>query len=142
MPYATLADLIERAGPSEIVDVADRDGDMIPDAAVIAAAIEAADQTVNGYLGVRYALPLTAVPPLVGKWAVSIARYHLHRDGAPDYVVRDYKDALAELRDAGAGRLALPGLDGSTPAASPSAGRVWTESDPRAFSDEALDGWR
>lgn len=141
MPYATLDDLIERAGSAEILDVADRDGDGIADPAVIAAAIETAGQTVDAYLGVRFQLPLVTPPPMVAKWAVSIARYHLHRDGPPDHVVRDYKDALAELKDAGAGRLALPGLDGAAPA-SGNNDRVLSAGDCRVFTDRSFEGFR
>lgn len=141
MPYATLEDIVERAGSAEVLDIADRDGDGIADPGVIAAALATAGQTIDGYLGVRFQLPLAAVPPLVAKWAVSIARYHLHRDGPPDHVVRDYKDALSELRDAGAGRLALPGADGIAPPSGTS-DRVISGSDPRAFTDQAFEGFR
>ncbi|ODN71178.1 gp436 family protein [Methylobrevis pamukkalensis] len=140
MPYCTLADLIERAGETEILEVADRDLDGIADADAVAAAIGQADQTIDGYLGTRFALPLTTVPGLVGKWSVSIARYLLHRDGAPDHVVRDYRDAVAELRDAGAGRLALPDLSGLAPASS-SSGSGLAEGTRPVFDRCGLKGW-
>ena len=142
MPYAALDDLIERAGASEISEVADRDGDGVPDADVIGAALTTADTTIASYLAVRYAVPLATVPDVVRKWAVAIARYNLHRDGAPDHVVRDYKDALAELKDAGAGRLLLPDASGVQPTATPEAGAVHVSSAAPVFDDRGLDGWR
>ncbi len=110
MSYATLADLIERAGDAEILQVADRDGDDVADTPVIEAALTHADNIVNGYLATRFTIPLTATPPIVVTWAVAIARYHLHRDGAPDYVVRDYNNAVAALKDAARGIIAVPAL--------------------------------
>ncbi|SOC41566.1 phage gp36-like protein [Rhizobium subbaraonis] len=140
MPYATLDDLIERAGQDEILQVADRDQDDLADPAVIEAALAHADNTVNGYLAVRYAMPLSAVPPIVVTWAVSIARYHLHREGAPDYVVRDYKDALAALKDAARGLVAIPGADGVAPQQS-AAGAVSVTGPEPVFSKDKLGGW-
>ncbi len=140
MAYGALSDLIDRAGELEILQIADRDDDGIPDVAVISAALDAAGQTIDAYLGARYALPLVLVPAIVLKWSVSIARYHLHRDGAGDNVVRDYKDALAELRDASAGRLALPDMAGLQPTQNASGGAIGASS-PQVFTDQALEGY-
>lgn len=140
MSYGALSDLIERAGELEILQVADRDDDGIADPTVVAAALDAAGQTIDAYLGIRYALPLASVPAIVLKWSVSIARYHLHRDGAPDQVVRDYKDALTELRDAGAGRLAIPDLSGAEPPKNGTGGAIGASSPP-VFTDQSLEGY-
>lgn len=140
MTYAALQDLVDRAGEAEILQVADRDGDDVADATVIASALETADHTVNGYLAVRYTMPLTAVPPIVVGWAVSIARYLLHRDGAPEHVVRDYNYALAALEKAGAGKIDVPGADGVTPDQAPE-GRTIAEGTPPVFTPENLEGW-
>lgn len=140
MPYATLPDLVERAGEDEILQIADRDDDGAADPDVIEAALIHADNTINGYLAVRFTIPLTAVPPIVVTWAVAIARYHLHRQGPPDYVVRDYKDALSALDKAGQGRIAVPGADGIAPAQS-SQGAVRVDGPEPVFSREKLGGW-
>lgn len=140
MPYATLDDLIDRAGPSEILEVADRDGDGLADPDVVASAFASAGQTIDAYLAARYGLPLSSTPAIVQKWAVSIARYHLHRDGAPDHVVRDYKEAMTELRDAAAGRLSLPDVTGATPAAA-AGGSVRVDGPASVFDGSGLRGW-
>ncbi|WP_320202465.1 gp436 family protein [Agrobacterium rosae] len=141
MSYASLADLIERAGEDEILQVADRDNDGVADPAVIEAALIHADNIANGFLAVRYALPLTTVPDLLRTWCVSIARYHLHRDGAPDYVVRDYKDAQTALRDLVRGTVDLPiTVDEPTPALS-DVGRVSVTGPEPVFTAEKLKGW-
>ena len=141
MPYATLTDLTERAGETEIRQIADRDRDGIPDADVIEAALADADNVTNGYVGVRYTLPLPSVPDLVRTWAVSIARYVLHRNGAPDHVTQDYKDAISALKDVARGTLTLPFAVGETkPAAS--GGSVMASHPPKVFTRPKLRGWR
>ncbi len=121
--YATLGDLTARAGEEELLQVADRDGDGVIDTDVVAAAITTAESEINGYIGARYRLPLIVVPDLVTAWAVSIARYHLHRDGAPDHVVRDWKSALDGLRDVARSLVSLP-VSGSDEQPADDAGRV------------------
>lgn len=140
MPYATLDDLIARAGELEIAQIADRDDDGDPDAAVVSAALDAADERINAWLGGRVRLPLTSVPAIVKGWAVSIARYHLHRDGAPDHVVKDYDDAVKELQAAAAGKLSLPGVDGVAPPA-PSGSGISSSCPDAVFSRKNMEGF-
>lgn len=142
MPYATLQDLIERAGSDEIIQVGDRDDDGAPDPDVVEAALAGADSAINGYLAVAYSIPLASVPDLVRTWATSIARYTLHRQGAPDYVVRDWKDAMSSLKDVAAGRLKLypAGVDEPQPSAS-NADRIGVTGPDPVFSAEKLEGW-
>jgi phage gp36-like protein len=137
--YAALPDLIARAGEAEIRQTADRDRDGIVDADVVTAALSDADNLINGYLRTRYSLPLASTPSLVRTWATSIARYLLHRNGAPDYVVQDYKDAIAALKDVSAGRMALPDVAGNEPAAKP-AGCYISDVPPPHFSDPWRSG--
>ena len=139
MTYATKQDLIDRAGEAEIFQVADREGPTSEDQ-VISAALEDADRKIDAYLAVRYSVPLSSVPTIVLGWAVSIARYTLHRDGAPDHVVRDYRDALAELKDASAGRLAVPDAAGVSPQVSSQGGTISEGSEPM-FTRDRLEGW-
>lgn len=140
MPYATLDDLIERAGDAEIRQIADRNRDGTPDPEVIAAAIQDAANLIDGYVGAKYALPLPSVPALVGTWAVSIARYVLHRNKAPDHVKKDYDDATAALKDVARGLIALPVDPGETPPAE-TGGTVMAEHPPQVFTPGKLRGW-
>lgn len=140
MTYASLDDLIERAGDAEIRQIADRDRDGVPDPEVVAAALVHADNTVNGYVAAKYQTPLSPVPDLVRTWSVSIARYILHRNGAPDNVEQDYKDAIAALKDVARGLIALPVAVGELPPASVT-GTVMAEHPPQVFTPEKLRGW-
>jgi phage gp36-like protein len=114
MTYAALEDLVERASETEILQIADRDGNDVADPDVIEAALVHADNIVNGYVAHRYSLPFAQTPDLVRTWATSIARYYLHSDGAPDQVKDDYKDALSALKDVSRGMMSLPDATGQT----------------------------
>lgn len=140
MTYATLADLIARAGEDEILQVADRDGDGVADASVISRALSDADDIVDARLAARYQVPLTSTPAIVNGWAVSIARYFLHRDGAPEHVVRDYTTALNDLKDAAAGKFPVPDAAGIAPAESTS-GSVTAYGSAPVFSKDRLEGF-
>lgn len=141
MAYATLTDLIERAGDKEIREIADRDRDGLPDPDVIDAALADADNLINGYVSTKYALPLPSVPDVVRTWAVSIARYVLHRNGPPEHVVRDYKEAVAALKDVASGKLSLPFPAGEEQPAVVS-GQVMGVHPEKVFTPSKLKGWR
>lgn len=140
MTYATLTDLIERAGEAEIRQIADRDRDGTPDPEVIESALTDADNMIDGFVFARYSRPLPSIPPVFGAWATSIARYTLHRNGAPDHVVRDYDAAIARLKDVQAGRYALPVADGETEPQAQT-GRVLSQHPPQVFTPAKLKGW-
>lgn len=138
MSYASQQNLIDRCGDVELRQIADHDRDGLPDAAVVAAALVDADNLINGYVATKYATPLVSTPDLVRTWAVSIARYVLHRNGAPDHVTADYKDAIAGLKDVARGLVMLPGAAGDLPAVS-GAGGVLADVPPPHFGN--LRGW-
>lgn len=137
--YATLEDLIARAGEDEIRQIADRDRDGVIDPDVIAEALEHADNLVNGYVGTKYALPLSPVPDLVRTWSIDIARHRLHYQGPPDYVVKDYEKALASLERVSKGLISLPVAGVDTPASS--SGTVMFSAPPEVFDARGLRGW-
>lgn len=140
MAYATLTDLTERAGEAEITQIADRDRDGLIDMDVIDAALKDADNTIDGYVGAKYTLPLISVPDLINTWAVSIARYVLHRNGAPDHVETDYKDAIAALKDVARGLISLPIKEGETAPVSQT-GTVMSAHPDQVFTADKLAGW-
>jgi phage gp36-like protein len=140
LSYASLADLVARAGESEILQIADRDDDGVADSDVIAKALTDADNIVDARLAARYQVPLSTTPAIVNGWAVSIARYFLHRDGAPDHVVRDYNNALSDLKDAAAGKFPVPDASGIEPSGGHS-DSVRVYGDCPAFSKDKLEGW-
>lgn len=140
MSYASLEDLIERAGELEILQIADRDHDGAADPDVIDAALVHANNIVNGYIGAKYTLPLATTPDLVRTWSVSIARYFLHRNGAPDHIEADYKTAISALKDVARGLISIPDATGAVPAAS--AGVHMASIPDQVFSPQILKGWK
>ena len=72
-------------------------------------------------------------------WSVSIARYYLHRDGAPDYVEADYKHAIAALKDVARGIMMLPDATGAAPVQAN--GVHLSYSPEEVFSDRKLRGY-
>ncbi|MEQ1890094.1 MAG: DUF1320 domain-containing protein [Alphaproteobacteria bacterium] len=139
MSYAAQSDMVTRFGEAELVLLTDENGDGVIDAAVVNAALLAADELINGYCGQRYALPLAPVPGSVLGMACDIARYKLHRDAAPDKVKDAYAEALSRLKDIQAGKFTLQsaGVAAVAAAASAGAGPAWSAPD-RVFSSDAL----
>jgi phage gp36-like protein len=116
MGYATQADLVTRYGERELIQVTDKakppTGDM--DEAVVARALADADAEIDARIGIRYSVPLTVTPSIIGDSACRIARYKLHEDRATEKIRQDYEDALRFLADVAAGRANLPGVPDAT----------------------------
>jgi len=116
-PYATVTDLVDRFGESELIDLTDRaqpPAGMI-DADVAGKALADACGEADAYLGVRYSLPLTAPVPLVLVAVVcDIARYRLYENRATEEVRKRYEDAVRWLRDVSRGAAVLPGAAQAT----------------------------
>lgn len=140
MPYASHSDLTARADERELLQIADRDRDGVADTDVLDAALAGADNLINGYVATKFATPLDPVPDLVNTWAVSIARYLLHSNGAPKNVEADYKDAIAALKDVAAGRITLPVASGEEQPQVQSGTTIAAHPDP-VFTPQKLQGW-
>lgn len=137
MAYATLQDMIDRFGETELAQLSDRSGSAVAvDQLVIDAKLADADAEIDGYLGQRYTLPLATVPQVLKRIATDVARYHLYDDRATEQVTNRYKDAIAFLKDVARG-LATIGVDqgGTTP--TESAAPDYTANDP-VFNRDTL----
>jgi phage gp36-like protein len=107
MPYATTADLVARFGESELIQLTDRLGDGVLDAAVVSQALADADAVINGFLAGRYTLPLSPVPAILVGYACDLARERLYKDAAPEIVIKRADDARKFLALAGQGKISL-----------------------------------
>lgn len=111
MTYATQADLEERFGSRELIQVTDKDNTGGINDAALALALADADAEIDSRLAVRYGVPLSApVPARITAVACAIARYRLHEDRASQRIRDDYDDAVNWLRDVAAGKADVPGL--------------------------------
>lgn len=142
MSYATQQDLVDRFGATEIIQRTDRlhRPPTTIDPVVVERALDDATALIDGYLKALYALPLSAVPPVLVKVCADIARYNLwgeavNKDGP---VAMAYRDALAWLRDVATGKVQLD-ADGVSPAASASGARM-SASEPD-FTRQNLKGF-
>lgn len=109
MTYATQANLTERFGEAMLVALTDRAAVATGaiDAAVIARALTDTDALIDGYLGTRYVLPLSEMPPLVLDLALQIAIYKLHINAPDEKISEDYKTALKMLEKIGNGAMRI-----------------------------------
>jgi phage gp36-like protein len=118
MTYATRLDLEAAWGRETILRLASRDGDEMGDVA-IGAALAFAGHLIDAQLGVRFALPLAVMPPLLVSVGVDLAidRLAATADMATDLIVERGKQARADLKAiaTGAMELGLPtrGVAGS-----------------------------
>lgn len=118
MPYADRDLMIARFGEEELIQLTDRDGAGAIDDTALDTALADADGEIDGYLAVRYALPLATVPPVISRLASDLARYFLYDDHATEQVRMRYEDArrLLEAISAGRVQLGLPSNAGAVEA--------------------------
>ncbi|MBX9750901.1 MAG: DUF1320 domain-containing protein [Roseococcus sp.] len=143
--YATQADLSERYGIEELMQLASMPGGATLNQAKVARACADAGDMADGYLRGRHALPLTAVPPLLKRLTAAIARYELHLGGdrlPTEQVTKDRDAAIAFLKDVQAGRADL-GIDaqGAEPAEDAS-GTILSRPGIAAFGDDEFEDYR
>lgn len=119
MPYATPQDLIARLGEREAVALSDRAKTGLPDLVELARLLAEAEDEVNGHVGRRYMLPLTAPggqiaapPKALVRVVVDVARYHA--TGTEIMVTEEirnrYKDAVRFLEGVAKGDILLGDL--------------------------------
>lgn len=165
MPYATARDLLARSDAEEIARLADRGSPRIVTAElltiaalggdhtpwgdeetaavnacmdVIALALSDAQSTINGYLAGRYQVPLAAVPEIIKRLTVDLARYFLAADNATESVEKRHKAAVDMLSAISKGTVSLGVNESAQPSKSnggavmTSAPSVWRRGDPGA----------
>lgn len=141
--YCTPADLTDRYGLTELVQVAALPGGTVLDTAKAERACKDAGDLVDGYLRQRYQLPLTQVPSLLKRLACAIARHDLHLGGdrqPTEQVVAERNQAVAFLKDVQAGRADL-GLAPSGGVPAEAGGIMLSTPGIRVVDDRALDDY-
>lgn len=110
--YVSQSDLDKRLGTGLLVNLTNEDPDATTvDTDAMNEAIADAEAEVNGYVGARYALPLTSpYPRLVVSLARRLTIYHLYslQPGmVPEDVQKDYDSAIADLEKISKGTISL-----------------------------------
>lgn len=72
---------------------------------------------IDGYMAVRYTLPLLSIPSIVTGWAADITRFKLWDERAPQEVKERYEMAIKQLEQLAKGLIALPPDATGTPVA-------------------------
>ncbi|MDJ1463408.1 DUF1320 domain-containing protein [Nitratireductor sp. GZWM139] len=141
MAYCTLQELTDRYSQRMLVEISDRAD--APTGAVdtdlIDRAVADADALINGYLKVRYRLPLASIPRLVKDLSLRISIYYAHAHIASDKIRRDYEEALSTLKHISQGLIRLD-LDGAEPEAS-GASEVRTNNPERPITATTMKGY-
>lgn len=139
MLYATVSDLVERFGETEIIELSnlELDHDDTIDEAAVERALTDACAEIDSYLAARYRLPVSDTPRLLSLLATDIARFRLQKGVSTEQARQRYEDAVAKLKDIAAGRINLPLARPPAAAGEPMVvpGRA------RVFDDDTMRGY-
>lgn len=139
MAYCDRNDLVQRFSESELSDALDRNNDGQDDQQTLASCIADAGALIDGYLGVKYAVPITGnIPQAIKLIACDIVRYLIWKDRAPDEVRKRYEDALSRLKDYARGIMVLSELPS---APTNTTGGVDYYAEERVFTRDSLSGF-
>ncbi len=140
--YATVDDMVSRFGNRELVQATNQEspGSGEINEAMVLKALEDASAFADTYLGAKYAVPISPVPPVLVAVVCDIARYRLCGQAMPESeIVKRYENAIGLLQSVSDGKI---GLAGAMSAPLPSSGksRVSYYSAGRTFGVKKYDG--
>lgn len=149
MPYLSVAEYIRRFGERETINLTNTTA-LAPgitptyDSIKVEDAIRDATETVEGYVGKRYAVPIEDPPRLLIGWVAALAREVLHvNTNKVTQPVQDAADRIrSQLRDVAKGDMTLPleeGQAGPTPGGQGYARSSNDRAGPGFSADGALD---
>lgn len=114
MPYTVQSFLESAISTEKLRQLTDDARDGAIDAQVVTDAIASADGTIDGYIGTKYAVPLSApIPVQVSQMSCNIALFYLFRRrsiNVPDSIQRAYDDAIAFLKMVADGTAIIAGV--------------------------------
>ncbi|WP_421793409.1 gp436 family protein [Hydrocarboniphaga effusa] len=137
MSYATLQDLIDRFGETELLQLTDQEGSGTVDATEVERALQDADGEIDGYIGSRYTLPLPNVPKIIKGFACDITRYRLYKGVVTDRAKEAYETAIKFLTKVATGQISLGPTTEGTPVP-PSAGGPQISQGRNTFTSDSL----
>lgn len=113
MSYSVQADVELRVGgAARLVQLLDKDGDGVADAALVSACLTQANSEVDAAIQLRHSLPLASTPAILTATEASLAAYYAYQfgsdgQGMPPAVRQMAEDARAFLTDVADGRRTL-----------------------------------
>lgn len=137
MAYSTRQDIEKLLPEDALTQLTDDEGVGQPNDVRVDEAITAADAEIDSYCAARYAVPFSAVPPVVKKLSADMAIYNLYSrrvEEIPAARAERYKNAIRLLEGIAKGAITLgvdpapePATDGARPECTKtSADRVFT----------------
>jgi len=111
--YSTQADVELRVGgAARLVQLLDKDGDGVADAALVTACLTQANSEVDAAIQLRHSLPLASTPAILTAHEASLAAYYAYQfgsdgQGMPPAVRQMAEDARGFLTDVADGRRTL-----------------------------------
>lgn len=107
--YATPQDMVKKFGETEYCALANISHVDASDDGVMAYALQAASDEIDGYIGGRYTLPLVTHPPILTGIACDVARYRLTGNEHPctDDIRERYQLAVRYLEKVARGDVTL-----------------------------------
>ncbi len=138
MTYASLSDMVDRFGETEVAQRTNRVDGLTVDLAVLERALGDADAQIDSYLASRYTLPLVSTPTVLIRLACDITRYHLFDDGVPETVRQRFEDAVSLLKKLASGDVVLAGHESAATAGDAT---VYYSFSERAVTDDTMAGF-
>lgn len=161
MQYASVADMVDRFGEPEMIQLTDPDSLSAVQAGRVQLKLDDAHALADGYLARVFALPLKGcakpvggvgaveyvAPPQLKRIVCDVARYYLYTELAPESeVYRRFKAAMGELQAIadGKARLMCPwgGEPGDSASSGPAAGETYYDFAPRRIGRDVDEGYR
>lgn len=146
MAYITVTDILGMLPEQEVIELTDDEvlGRINQDR--VDAAIEQSDAETNGYLGVRYFVPLGApVANIVVKASTDIAIYNLYSrravDTIPEIRAERYRNAIKTLKDISKGHISLDIDPLPDPRELESGSESNTPEDENIFTRDKMEGF-
>lgn len=137
MPYATKVRMIDLFGEENLILLTGGAGVIVD--APLDAAMVAADDVANGYIGDVVPLPLEDVPEPVRLHCCNITYYYLDPDNPTDGAIERYRQAIRYLERVQDGKASLGLDDGGEPVTA--LGGVTVEAPDRVFGNDKLGGF-
>lgn len=143
MAYSSEQDILKDISELELAQLTS-ESDSVIDHDVVGKAIADADAEIDGYVAVRYTVPLDPVPALVAKLSTRIALYNLFsrrasRAGGVNETVKDnYERSVEVLKSIAKGEVKL-GVD--PPVETQSSGGAQVDAASRVFTRDSLQGF-
>lgn len=144
MSYSVLEDIQIRISENILIQLTDDTDSGAVDSSKVEAAVEWADEIIDGYIRGRYTLPLTEIPGLIRNISVDLAIYRLYTRrmtaDIPESITNIFKSSLKILSDIQTNKVSIGINEVQTPKSKPTY-TFRTTLNQQIFSKDLLDSY-